>query len=132
MPIVRQEFTGRFNRIVEAGGHVFLSGVVARDATGDIRAQTLDVLQQIDDLLAKAGASKSAIVSANIWLSDIGLIQAMNDVWDQWVDIDHAPVRAPVESRLARPDLLVEIQVQAFRDQLEARRAAGPNRGGRQ
>jgi enamine deaminase RidA (YjgF/YER057c/UK114 family) len=113
--ITRREFTGRFNRIVEAGGFIFLSGVVARDADGDIRAQTLDVLHQIDELLAMAQASRPDIVSANIWLSDISLINRMNEAWDSWLDKDHAPVRATVESRLARDNLLVEIQVQAFR-----------------
>eukprot|EP01037_Dinobryon_pediforme_P043962 gene43962-55391_t len=91
MPIVRHDFTGRFSRTVEAGGFVFLSGIVARESTGDIKAQTLDVLRQIDDLLAKVGLSKSSIVSANIWLPDIGLIQAMNEAWDLWVEADHAP-----------------------------------------
>jgi enamine deaminase RidA (YjgF/YER057c/UK114 family) len=113
--ITRRAFTGRFNRIVEAGGFIFLSGVVARDAEGDIKAQTLDVLSQIDALLAEAQASKSDIVSANIWLADIGMIAEMNEAWDTWLDKDNAPVRATVESRLARNDLLVEIQVQAFR-----------------
>jgi enamine deaminase RidA (YjgF/YER057c/UK114 family) len=113
--ILRREFTGRFNRVVEAGGFIFLSGVVARDTGGDVKVQTLDVLHQIDGLLAGAQASKHDIVSANIWLSDIGMIGQMNDAWDMWLDKDHAPVRATVESRLARDDLLVEIQVQAFR-----------------
>lgn len=114
--IRRQDFAGRFNRVVEAGGFVFLSGVVARDPAGDIGAQTRDVLDQIDGLLAKARASKKDLVSANIWLSDIGMIAQMNEAWDAWLDKEHAPVRATVESKLARPDLLVEIQVQAYRD----------------
>ena len=35
----------------------------------------------------------------------------MNEVWDAWVDQGNPPARACVESRLARPELLVEIQV---------------------
>jgi enamine deaminase RidA (YjgF/YER057c/UK114 family) len=115
MPITRSDFTGRFCRIVEAGGFVFLSGVVAQDEAGDITAQTRDVLGQIDGLLAKAGVSKSDLVAANIWLASITDIGMMNGAWDDWVDLDNAPVRATVESKLARPELLVEIQVQAYR-----------------
>ena len=37
----------------------------------------------------------------------------MNSVWDAWVDTDNPPVRACVESRLAFPELLVEIMVEA-------------------
>lgn len=114
MTIERQDFTGRFNRIVKANGFVFLSGIIAQDSTGDVKAQTQDILQQIDTLLTKIGASKQQIVTANIWLSDIGTIGAMNKAWDEWLDRDHAPVRATVEAKLAREDVLVEIQVQAF------------------
>jgi enamine deaminase RidA (YjgF/YER057c/UK114 family) len=35
----------------------------------------------------------------------------MNEVWDAWAPEGHAPARATVESRLAAPDLLVEITV---------------------
>jgi enamine deaminase RidA (YjgF/YER057c/UK114 family) len=115
--IQRSEFTGRLSRIVQAGGFIFLSGIVARDATGDVGAQTRDVLEQIDTLLAKTASSKADLVCANIWLADNGIVNQMNEAWDAWLDKDHAPVRATVESRLARPDLLVEIQVQAFRSE---------------
>ena len=35
----------------------------------------------------------------------------MNTVWDNWIPEGHAPARACVEARMARPDLLVEISV---------------------
>ena len=115
MAIKRSDFTGRFHRIVEAGNVIYLAGVTARNAGEDTGTQTADVLTQIDELLAKAGVSKRDVVTANIWLADIGDFAAMNSAWDAWVDKEHAPVRATVESRLARPDLRVEIQVQAVR-----------------
>ncbi len=37
----------------------------------------------------------------------------MNAVWDAWVPKDAKPCRATVESRLASPDLRVEIVVTA-------------------
>ncbi|MEH6579045.1 MAG: hypothetical protein V7731_18435 [Amphritea sp.] len=41
------------------------------------------------------------------------LVSYANLVWDAWVDSENTPVRACVESRLARSELLVEIQVVA-------------------
>ena len=35
----------------------------------------------------------------------------MNAVWDAWTSPGNTPTRATVESRLAAPDLLVEIAV---------------------
>jgi enamine deaminase RidA (YjgF/YER057c/UK114 family) len=37
----------------------------------------------------------------------------MNEVWDAWVPKDAGPARATGESKLAHPDLLVEILVTA-------------------
>jgi enamine deaminase RidA (YjgF/YER057c/UK114 family) len=50
-----------------------------------------------------------------IWLADIADFAEMNAVWDQWVDKAAPPVRATCESRLARPDLKVEILLIAAR-----------------
>ena len=37
----------------------------------------------------------------------------MNEVWDAWVAEGYQPVRACVEARMARPELLVEMSVVA-------------------
>jgi enamine deaminase RidA (YjgF/YER057c/UK114 family) len=65
--------------------------------------QTMDILNQIDALLAKAGSGKTHILKANIWLSDMNTFEDMNRAWDAWVVPGQAPARATVESRLAVP-----------------------------
>ncbi len=60
------------------------------------------------------------MLSATVWLARIADFDAMNAVWDAWVPAGHAPARACVESRLARPDILVEIRVIAALEQPEA------------
>jgi len=102
--------------IYPASGHlVVLAGQVADDRTADVTGQTQDVLAKIDRLLADAGVDKTAIVSANVWLTDITTFDEMNAVWDAWVAPGHAPARACVESKLADPNLKIEIQVQALK-----------------
>ena len=64
---------------------VYLAGQVADDPTPDITGQTQQVLAQIDRLLAEAGTDKSQILSATIFLPDIGDFAAMNAVWEAWV-----------------------------------------------
>ena len=92
---------------------VYISGQV--DATaGDVTGQTKNILGQIDVLLEEAGTDKTRLLTSNIWLKDIGKdFQAMNEVWVEWMDPDNKPVRATVEANMARPNLLVEIQVTA-------------------
>jgi len=97
------------------GNTVYLAGQVAADPTKDVPDQTRQILGAIDQLLAEAGTDKTRILSATIYLADIGTFPQMNSVWDAWVPHDHAPARATVEAKLATPAFKVEIQVIAAR-----------------
>jgi enamine deaminase RidA (YjgF/YER057c/UK114 family) len=112
MSIRRIEPGPRMCQAVAHGGTVYLAGQVG--APGEsVAAQTQAVLQQIDRLLAEAGSDKSRILTATIWLADIGDFAEMNTVWDTWVDPANPPARATGESRLAAPEYKVEIIVVA-------------------
>ena len=71
------------------------------------------MLAAIDSVLAKLGSDKSKLLSATVYLSNIGNFAAMNEAWDAWVSPGNPPARATVEARLASPDILVEIVVTA-------------------
>lgn len=113
MAITRIKPGPRMSQTVVHGNTVYTAGQVADDSSADVVNQTQQVLAKIDGLLAEAGTAKSKILKATIWLTDISHFNEMNSVWDDWVDVDNPPVRACVESKLAFPDLLVEIQVEA-------------------
>jgi enamine deaminase RidA (YjgF/YER057c/UK114 family) len=115
MPIERLGAGARMSQAVIHGETVYLAGQVADDPTPSVTVQTQQVLAKIDALLKSAGSDKSRILSANIWLADIGGFAEMNAVWDKWVAPGHTPARATVEAALARPDYLVEIMVIAAR-----------------
>ena len=100
------------SKVVQHAGVVYLCGVTP-DPAGDIRAQTLQVLQRIDRLLASAGTDKSKLLSAQVWLTDMSHFGAMNEVWNAWVDHANPPVRACVQAPLYLPSLLIEIMVTA-------------------
>lgn len=102
----------RMSQAVVHGNTVYVSGQVALDAAGEsATAQTKNILDRIDALLAKAGTDKTRVLSASIWLADIATFNEMNAVWDAWVAKDCAPARATVESKLAAPQFTVEIAV---------------------
>ncbi|PPD13668.1 MAG: hypothetical protein CTY25_15235 [Methylobacterium sp.] len=112
MDITRFEPSNLYSAAVSAHGFLFVSGITPKNRQGDVRAQTREVLAEIDRLLALGGFDRSRIVSAMIWVSDIRLRDAMNEEWVGWVG-DHRPARACVEAKLADPAMLVEIQVTA-------------------
>ncbi len=103
----------RMSQAVVARSTVYLAGQVAEDRSLDTPGQTADILAKIDSLLDEAGTDKYRILTATVWLADIRDFDAMNSVWDAWVPRDNPPARACVESRLARPEIKVEIQVVA-------------------
>jgi enamine deaminase RidA (YjgF/YER057c/UK114 family) len=113
--IERLHTGARMSQAVIHGDTVYLAGQVAGDPTQDVPGQTRDVLAAIDQLLAEAGTDKTKILSATIYLADIGTFAQMNSVWDSWVPQGHTPARATVEARLAAPAYKVEIQVIAAR-----------------
>jgi enamine deaminase RidA (YjgF/YER057c/UK114 family) len=104
----------RMSEAVIHNGMAYLAGFVAEKAAGGpVRAQTEDILGQIDETLKACGTSKANIVKANIWLTDIGTFAEMNAAWDAWVTPGATPARATVESKLAAAGLDVEIMVEA-------------------
>jgi enamine deaminase RidA (YjgF/YER057c/UK114 family) len=113
MTIERYEVGPRMSQVVVHGGVAYLAGIVAEDLVPSVADQTRQILAKIDRLLALAGSDKTRILKANIWLSDIRKFDEMNGVWDGWVAKGHPPARATVEARLAGPDYLVEIMVEA-------------------
>jgi enamine deaminase RidA (YjgF/YER057c/UK114 family) len=116
MSIIRHEPGPILSLAVEHGDTVYLAGVVAKNLQNDVKGQTEEVLAEIDRLLARAGSSKSKVLSATIWVTDIRNRPPMNEVWQKWVDPKNMPVRACVEAKLADPACLVEIMVIAAKN----------------
>ena len=111
MTIERQETKQRMSRIVKHNGTIYLCGQVAADANTDITEQTQTMLDKVEGLLLQAGSDKEHILSATVHIRDMKDFAQMNAVWDAWVPEGHAPARACVEARMARPELLVEVSV---------------------
>ena len=113
MSIERMQMGKRMSEVAVFQNTVYLAGQVADDTSQDITGQTRQVLAAIERLLADAGSDKAHILRCQIYLSDIANFDGMNLAWDEWVETGHAPARATVEARLAKPGWLVEMVVTA-------------------
>ncbi|AWM86391.1 RidA family protein [Microvirga sp. 17 mud 1-3] len=112
--ISRVGVAARYSDLVIKDGVAYFSGYVPETTLGgSVTEQTKDILDQIAQSLAEIGSDKTRLLSATIWLSDIGSFDEMNAVWDAWVAPGHTPARACVEAKLADPDYALEIQVTA-------------------
>ena len=112
--ITRHRVGPRMAQACICNGIAFLSGQVPKNSLDlDISAQAREVLAAIDALLAEIGSNKSRLLSAQIFLRDMGDFEQWNAVWDQWVDPAQTPARTTVQAVMARPQCRVEVTVTA-------------------
>lgn len=101
-----------YSRAVRTGPHVVVAGTTA---PGDgPAAQTREALRRIETALKQVNASLSDVVRTRIFVTDI---EAWREVGSVHAEVfgDIRPVTTMVEvSALISPDLVVEIEVDAF------------------
>lgn len=105
---------GPYSPAIRAGNLLFLSGQIPIDpasgvlVTGDIAAQTEQVMRNICALLEAAGAGVEHLVRTTVFLADMNEFAAMNECYAKFL-VDPPPARATVQvARLPR-DVRVEI-----------------------
>jgi enamine deaminase RidA (YjgF/YER057c/UK114 family) len=103
----------RLSEMTVHNGVCYLAGQVPADATQDMAGQTTQVLAAIDALLARAGSDKTRLLMCQIFITDLADFPALNAVWEAWLPAGHAPARATVVARLAKPEWRVEMVVTA-------------------
>jgi 2-iminobutanoate/2-iminopropanoate deaminase len=110
---------GPYSQAIRANGFVFLSGQIPLDPTnqqliaGDVSAQTLRVLKNIDGILTAAGTSLKKVVKTTVFLKSMNDFAAMNEVYGQFFT-QTPPARSTVEVARLPKDVLVEIEVIAL------------------
>lgn len=109
MTIERINVGSRMSQLVAANGMIFISGQVAENREGPLEEQTLNILNNIDLLLATAGSNKSKLLKVDVYLAAIIDFDAFNIVYDKWIDPTCPPARVCSEARLADSKIKVEI-----------------------
>jgi len=107
--VQRFDVGARLSEMAVHNGVVYLAGQIPEDPKLDIEGQTLQVLEAIDRLLARAGTDKRKLLMVQIFLVDLKDFEGMNRVWDQWVVPGHTPPRATVQANLASSKWRLEV-----------------------
>jgi len=101
------------------GDYVYTAGQVAWNekgeliGIGDVRAQTRQVLRNVEAVLNDGGATMRDVLKCNVYLANIAHFQAMNEEFAKAFPSD-PPARTTIESALAEPEMLVEIEAIAY------------------
>jgi enamine deaminase RidA (YjgF/YER057c/UK114 family) len=108
-----------YSRAVVKGGWCFVSGVTGYDyatmeMSADIAAQGRTCFATIDRVLQDAGFSMSDIVRVQYTVVDAGLVDALVPVLGDALG-SIRPSATMVIAGLIRPEMLIEIEVTAFK-----------------
>jgi 2-iminobutanoate/2-iminopropanoate deaminase len=109
---------GPYSQAILAGGFLYTAGqipldpVTAQVVDGDIVAQTRQVLDNLEAVLAAAGASWKKVVKTTVYLQDMGDFPRMNEVYAATMG-DARPARSTVQVAALPRGVLVEIDLVA-------------------
>lgn len=108
---------GPYSHAVRVGELLFLSGQVPIvPSTGvipeGIEAQTHQAIKNVEAILSAAGCSLANVVKTTVYLADMSLFGAMNEVYAQ-AFTEPFPARSAVAVRELPKGALVEIEVVA-------------------
>jgi len=110
---------GPYSQGIVAGPFVFVSGQIALDPatgeliSGDVRAHTERIMENIKAILAAAGLSLDAIVKCSIFLKDMSDFATVNEVYGSYFG-DDPPARATVAVSTLPKGAPVEIDAIAY------------------
>ncbi len=107
---------GPYNQSVKANGFLFISGQIdIVPATGElemesIQSETHQVMNNLKAILTEAGTDFSAVVKTTIFLSDMSLFAAVNEIYGSYFSGDH-PARETVAVKGLPKGVNVEISM---------------------
>lgn len=99
---------------------IILSGQIPLNKQGelvgtDAKTQTIQIFENIKDILETCSASLNDIVKLGIFISDISQIAGYREARDKFIDLSNPPTSTLVEVKgLFRNDLIIEIEATAI------------------
>ena len=95
---------GPYNQAVKAAGLLFCSGQIALDpatgamvGSGDVEAETRQVLANLQAVLAAAGCSPRQVVRTTVFLADLADFAKVNALYTEVFGAGVSPARACVQ-----------------------------------
>ena len=110
-----------YSRAVRVGNHVYVSGTTASDANGTVQhlgdagGQARYILNKIAAALSEAGAGLEHVVRTRMFVRDIADWEAVARAHGEFFSAIR-PASTLVTAHMIEPEMLVEIEVEAYID----------------
>ncbi|MBM4168911.1 MAG: RidA family protein [Ignavibacteria bacterium] len=95
--------------IIYTAGQIPIDPATNNVIEGDIKAQTRQVLRNLEAVLRAGGSSLGSVIKTTVFLKDMGEFAAMNEVYAEFF-AQSAPARSTVEVARLPKDVKVEIE----------------------
>jgi 2-iminobutanoate/2-iminopropanoate deaminase len=96
-------------KILYTAGQISIDPVNGKLIEGDIKAQTRQVIKNLEAILIAGGASLATVVKTTVFLKDMNEFAAMNEVYAEFLGAA-APARSTIEAARLPRDIRVEIE----------------------
>ena len=112
---------GPYNQATLANGTLYIAGQIAIDPatgdliTGDIEAETTQVMTNLKNILENAGLSFDHVVKCSVFVKNMQNYGKINAVYAKYFDEDTAPARELVEVSALPKYVNVEISAIAVK-----------------
>jgi len=111
---------GQYSQAIAAEDFIFLSGQIGinpstgRLVVGGIKEETARCLNNLQAILAKTGLTMDHVVKTTIFVTDLGLLKEVNEVYSE-IFSKHPPARTTVGVNALPLGAKVEIEAIALR-----------------
>lgn len=105
-----------YSRAIRVGPHVSVAGTTGAGPAGDVGAQTRDALRRIEIALCQAGAALTDVVRTRVYVTDISRWREVAAVHAEVFGAIRPAATMVEVSALIAPELLVEIEADAYVD----------------
>lgn len=106
---------GPYNQAVKSGHRLYTSGQIPIDpmtnnmVSGGIREQTIQVLENLKNILEAADCTLDDVIKTTVFLADMADFPTLNTIYAEYFGEENAPARSTVQVAALPKGALVEI-----------------------
>ncbi|WP_418179678.1 RidA family protein [Aliarcobacter lanthieri] len=105
-----------FEKLIFTSGQIALDPVTMEVVNGTVQEQTKQVMENLKAVLEEAGSSFENVLKTTCFLANMEDFVAFNEIYGQYFKAETAPARSTVAVKTLPKNVLVEVEVIAYKN----------------